>query len=227
MRMENNYFDPLGLYVEPGTTVRFELAAGTHTATAYEDRVPEGAVAFDSGILTEGGFEHTFEEPGTYDYYCAPHRSVGMVGRIVVGSPGGPAEDSPIPDGEVPASETIVEESAVGSGSGSDGDWSSDGMMGGGMGHGGMMGGGVGPGGMMGGRTGSWWFGLPFVGWGLGILAIVGGVLYALGSGSSDPTSGDAAMETLRASYARGDIDEEEFRQRRDRLQDAAGDGRP
>lgn len=233
--MEKNYFDPVGLYVEPGTTVRFELAAGTHTATAYEDRVPEGATAFDSGILTEGSFEHTFEEPGTYDYYCAPHRSLGMVGRIVVGSPGGPAEDSPIPDGEVPSSETIVEERAVGAGSGSDGDWTGGGtmgggmmgggMMGGGMGHGGMMGhAGTGPGGMMGGRAGSWWFALPVVGWALALVAIVGGVLYALGGDSSETPTGDSAMETLRARYARGEIDEEEFRQRRDRLTDAGGD---
>ncbi len=97
MKMGNNYFDPIGLHVEPGTTVRFEIAAGAHSATAYENRIPSAASGFDRGIISSGGFEYTFEEPGTYDYYCILHKSVGMAGRIVVGSPGGPAEANPIP----------------------------------------------------------------------------------------------------------------------------------
>jgi len=115
--MGNNYFEPIGLHIEPGTTVRFEIAAGTHSATAYENRIPSDASAFDSEVISSGGFEYTFEKPGTYDYYCIPHKSVGMVGRIVVGSPGGPAEDSPIPDGDVPESEAIIEQGAIAYGS--------------------------------------------------------------------------------------------------------------
>jgi plastocyanin len=84
VEMGNNYFDPIGLHVDPGTTVRFEIAAGGHSATAYEDRIPADASAFDSGVISSGGFEYTFDEPGTYDYFCIPHESVGMVGRVVV-----------------------------------------------------------------------------------------------------------------------------------------------
>jgi len=117
-----------------------------------------------------GGFEYTFEKPGTYDYYCIPHKSVGMVGRIVVGSPGGPAEDSPIPDGDVPESEAIIEQGAIAYGSSTDGDGYSDG---------GMMGPGMGSGpGMMNGRNSGWGGGLPFVGGALGMLGLVGGLLY-------------------------------------------------
>ena len=29
-------------------------------------------------------FTTTFEEPGTYTYFCQPHRSSGMVGKVVV-----------------------------------------------------------------------------------------------------------------------------------------------
>jgi hypothetical protein len=36
-----------------------------------------------------------------------------MVGRIVAGEPGGPAEGSMPPDGEVPESQTIVDQGAV------------------------------------------------------------------------------------------------------------------
>jgi len=120
---EEYYFDPIGLAVEPGTTVTFENVSGGHSATAYDEsndsasvnRIPEGASAFDSGILSEEGatFEHTFETAGTYDYFCIPHKSLGMVGRIVVGEPGGPAEGSMPPDGDVPESGTIVDQGAV------------------------------------------------------------------------------------------------------------------
>ncbi|USZ70094.1 plastocyanin/azurin family copper-binding protein (plasmid) [Halorussus salilacus] len=205
VEMGNNYFDPIGLHVEPGTTVRFELAAGAHSATAYENRIPSDASAFDSGTISSGSFEYTFEEPGTYDYYCIPHKSVGMVGRIVVGSPGGPAESSPIPDGDVPESDAIVEQGAIAYGSSTGG---------GGNSGGGMMG----PG-MMNGRSDGWFSGLPFVGGALGMLGLVAGLLYwALGRDDAPPESDDSAMETLQRRYARGEIDEAEFQRRRERL---------
>ena len=212
VKMGNNYFDPVGLFVEPGTTVRFDIAAGSHSATAYEARIPSDATPFDSGIISEGSFEHTFETPGTYDYYCIPHKSVGMVGRLVVGSPGGPAEDSPIPDGSVPDSETIVEQGRVPYGAASDGDGTSGGWM---MGHGR----GSGPG-MMGGRPGTWGSSLPFVGGVLGLLGVGGGVLYLALRGEDDSSPGDdTALVTLQHRYARGEIDEEEFHRRRERLE--------
>ena len=37
-------------------------------------------------------FGYTFEVEGTYDYYSRRHEVIGMVGRIVVGRPGGPGE---------------------------------------------------------------------------------------------------------------------------------------
>lgn len=117
------YFDPIGLLVEAGDTVTFANDSGSHSATAYEEgngqssvtRIPDGAAAFDSGILSDHGatFDHTFETTGTYDYYCTPHKGLGMVGRIVVGEPGGPADGSMPPDGTVPESQTIVDQGAV------------------------------------------------------------------------------------------------------------------
>jgi uncharacterized membrane protein len=53
------------------------------------------------------------------------------------------------------------------------------------------------------------------------MLGLAGGLLYwALGRGDASPESDDSAMETLQRRYARGEIDEEEFQMRRERLED-------
>src|SRR5207237_1636437 len=88
------WFDPIGLYVEPGATVRWIARENVHTATAYHPRndhhslrIPERAMPWDSGFLVHPGdhFEVTLTVPGVYDYFCAPHDAAGMVGRVVVG----------------------------------------------------------------------------------------------------------------------------------------------
>lgn len=75
----------------------------THTVTAYESGIPDGATFFASGgfestkaardaWLQRGGggiasgetFEVTFEAPGTYNYFCIPHERGGMVAQFTV-----------------------------------------------------------------------------------------------------------------------------------------------
>jgi plastocyanin len=93
------WFDPVGVRVLPGQTVRWIVAANVHTTTAYHPkndlhslRIPVGAAPWDSGFLVNPGdhFEVTLTAEGVYDYFCRPHEDAGMVGRIVVGRPGGP-----------------------------------------------------------------------------------------------------------------------------------------
>lgn len=91
-------FDPIGLYLQPGQTVRWRCVANVHTTTAYHPandhhslRIPEDAEPWDSGYLQPGAtFKHKFTVPGVYDYYCTPHEAAGMVGRIIVGTAAGP-----------------------------------------------------------------------------------------------------------------------------------------
>lgn len=96
------WFDPIGLFVAPGTTVRWIVRQNVHTTTAYHPgnahhslRIPESAAAWDSGFLVNPGdhFDVTLTAPGVYDYYCMPHEAAGMVGRIVVGRTGGPGAE--------------------------------------------------------------------------------------------------------------------------------------
>lgn len=105
------YFDPVGVHVQPGQKIRWICRKWGGSVTAFhpsndnhELRIPEGARPFDSGILIEGNsprarFEWVFEEEGTYDYFSRRHERLGAVGRIVVGSPGGPGE-KPVGYGE-------------------------------------------------------------------------------------------------------------------------------
>jgi halocyanin-like protein len=88
----SNYkFEPEVIKIEKGDTVTWEMESGMHTVTAYENRIPDDAEAFDSGMLsgkTGESFSHTFDVAGVYDYYCSPHEFKGMVGTVVVGTPG-------------------------------------------------------------------------------------------------------------------------------------------
>ena len=94
-------FDPETVTVEVGGTVKWTNESDVgHTVTAYEDRLPDGGAFFASGgfesesaarthvsdglVGSDSEYEHTFDEPGTYDYYCIPHESSGMVGTVRV-----------------------------------------------------------------------------------------------------------------------------------------------
>ncbi|MFO8149592.1 MAG: plastocyanin/azurin family copper-binding protein [Trueperaceae bacterium] len=95
------FFEPVGLLIEPGDTVTFVAASPHHTATAYHaqhvksQRVPDGVPPFSSPVVPIGeSWSYTFDVPGTYDIWCGPHEHYGMAMRIVVGEPGGPAEEA-------------------------------------------------------------------------------------------------------------------------------------
>jgi plastocyanin len=92
------WFDPIGLHVKPGQTIRWiNLDSGnSHTVTAYHPnnferpvRIPEGAQPWNSDyLLPNESFAVTLTVEGVYDFFCVPHEHAGMVGRIIVGQPG-------------------------------------------------------------------------------------------------------------------------------------------
>jgi plastocyanin len=94
------WFDPVGLWVPPGSVIRWFTPADQtqkHTTAAYHPayqnmplRIPKRAAPWNSGYVGPGeAFEFQLTEEGVYDYYCRPHEEAGMVGRIVVGTPSG------------------------------------------------------------------------------------------------------------------------------------------
>lgn len=125
---QGSYFDPKGLVVEPGTTVRFVNESGSHGASAYHPdnegqplRIPTEADPWDSPIYSEPDrrFEVTLDVEGVYDFYCPPHESMGMVGRIIVGEPqDGPGTSPPddLPPGareSLPSITDVLENGSV------------------------------------------------------------------------------------------------------------------
>lgn len=129
-------FDPAGLLIQAGDPVHWLNMGDFHTVSAFHPdnakllpsevplRMPAGEPSYHSGMLglTAGTqFTHRFETEGVYDYFCQPHYSFGMVGRVVVAGPEG-APTASRPDdglleaarGQMPTVETIVGERGVG-----------------------------------------------------------------------------------------------------------------
>jgi plastocyanin len=96
-------FRPYEITVSVGDTVVWEnTSTRAHSVTAYEEQIPEGADYFATGgydseaaareawdgnegaISANQRFEHTFEMPGNYTYFCIPHEQAGMVGVVRV-----------------------------------------------------------------------------------------------------------------------------------------------
>ncbi|MCP1716220.1 glucose/arabinose dehydrogenase/plastocyanin [Methanocalculus alkaliphilus] len=77
IRIENFAFQPQSITIEAGTTVIWTNSDPVdHTVTSTEG-------IFDSGLFGKGEeFEYTFNEPGTYPYFCIPHPQ--MTGEVIV-----------------------------------------------------------------------------------------------------------------------------------------------
>ena len=88
-------FIPTQITIKAGDTVEWRnIGSIPHTVTADPGRapssrnveLPEGAEAFDSGLVMGGQrFRYTFSEPGVYRYVCLPHERARMLGSVIVG----------------------------------------------------------------------------------------------------------------------------------------------
>jgi len=76
------------MYIKPGTTVNFVWGTDGHNIVVDSQPAESSweGTAGDSGDTYDTGhtYSHTFETKGVYDYVCAPHEGLGMVGKIEV-----------------------------------------------------------------------------------------------------------------------------------------------
>lgn len=79
--MINTTFQPEEITVAPGTTVTWvNEDSFAHTVTSGTRGSPTDM--FDETVDGGGSFSFTFQDPGTYDYFCSIHP--GMSGVVIV-----------------------------------------------------------------------------------------------------------------------------------------------
>ncbi|WP_227376113.1 plastocyanin/azurin family copper-binding protein [Haladaptatus halobius] len=89
----NLTFEPSELSIPPGTTVKWVWESNTHnvvpesqpSGSSWKGTPGAPSKTYDSGHT----YSHTFDTPGTYEYFCQPHKSAGMTGTLQVGGGGG------------------------------------------------------------------------------------------------------------------------------------------
>tara|TARA_Y100000590_G_scaffold193814_1_gene220257 strand:+ start:154 stop:588 length:435 start_codon:yes stop_codon:yes gene_type:complete len=70
--------------INVGDTVFWKATDKGHNVEFIKGGVPEGVDKFKSKFNKDA--EYKFTIPGIYAYWCTPHRSMGMIGFVVVGN---------------------------------------------------------------------------------------------------------------------------------------------
>lgn len=79
VEMQGHKFVAKELKIRRGQTVRWVNKSKMFHNVVAEDK------SFRSRLLKEGQeFEYKFDKKGKFDYYCEPHKSMGMVGKVIV-----------------------------------------------------------------------------------------------------------------------------------------------
>ena len=71
-------------YINSGDTIYWKATDNGHNVEFIKGAVPEGVQSFRSKMGKDT--EYKFTIPGIYAYWCTPHKSMGMVGFVVVGN---------------------------------------------------------------------------------------------------------------------------------------------
>ena len=70
--------------IDPGDTVYWKSTDPGHNVQFIsKNGVPDGVEKFKSKVSKDTEF--TFTIPGIYAYWCVPHKTLGMIGFVIVG----------------------------------------------------------------------------------------------------------------------------------------------
>ena len=83
MGKESMVYSKKVVNINVGDTVFWKAATTGHNVEFIKGGVPEGVEKFKSKFSKDA--EYTFTIPGIYAYWCTPHKSMGMIGFVVVG----------------------------------------------------------------------------------------------------------------------------------------------
>ena len=70
--------------IDVGDTVYWKATDSSHNVEFIKGAVPEDVEAFKSKLSKDVSYE--FKIPGIYAYWCTPHKSLGMIGFVIVGN---------------------------------------------------------------------------------------------------------------------------------------------
>tara|TARA_B100001123_G_C15243429_1_gene999957 strand:- start:1094 stop:1528 length:435 start_codon:yes stop_codon:yes gene_type:complete len=77
-------FDKEIVRIDVGDTVYWKsIDPGHNVEFISKNGVPEGVEKFKSKVGKDA--EYTFNIPGIYAYWCVPHKTMGMIGFVIVG----------------------------------------------------------------------------------------------------------------------------------------------
>ena len=72
------------VYIDSGDTVFWKATDKGHNVEFVKGAVPAGVKAFKSKLNVDT--EYKFSIPGIYAYWCTPHKTMGMIGFVIVGN---------------------------------------------------------------------------------------------------------------------------------------------
>ena len=72
------------VYIDSGDTVFWKATDKGHNVEFVKGAVPNGVKAFKSKLNVDT--EYKFSIPGIYAYWCTPHKTMGMIGFVIVGN---------------------------------------------------------------------------------------------------------------------------------------------
>ena len=85
-KFDNEYmvFSKKIVYIDSGDTVFWKATDKGHNVEFVKRAVPTGVEAFKSKLNQDT--EYKFSIPGIYAYWCTPHKTMGMIGFVIVGN---------------------------------------------------------------------------------------------------------------------------------------------
>lgn len=84
--VQSNFFSPQELAITVGDMVTWNNTGGIHNVNGTTATYPANPEGFGNGAAAAApwSYSFTFTQPGTYEYRCDPHFSLGMTGTIIV-----------------------------------------------------------------------------------------------------------------------------------------------
>ena len=81
---EINVYSKKVVNVDVGDTVFWKSINPGHNVEFIKGGIPTGVEKFKSSYSKDT--QYAFKTPGIYAYWCTPHKSMGMIGFVVVGN---------------------------------------------------------------------------------------------------------------------------------------------